>query len=478
LSFVNRKFLIQQNRLILLYGGIKMRYLNKVFIVILMLCTLVSIKTTAGEMIKIGVATVDITPKESIWLNGYASRNKPSEGVIHPIHAKAMAFEDLSGSRAVLVTTDLIGFNRRLAEEIADRVEDELGIPRASLMLTSSHTHTAPVLYGSNLAMFDFSEKELKTIADYTEFLKHEIFKVIKKSLLDLSPGSLGFGKGEAHVAINRRVFDPDRVKIGINPYGPTDNELPVLAVLDDEGNKRAVLFGYACHGTTLSGKHYEICGDYMGFTQEYLELAQPGVISLYVPGCGADSNPNPRGTLDYARLNGMSVPGAVADVLGHTMKPVLGPIRCDYKLVDLAFAEIPTAEKFRERLNSENPHIQRHARYFLNILEKGEAISKTYPYPVQVWRFGDDLTIISLGGEVVVDYALRLKRELETENLWTIGFANDVCGYIASARILYEGGYEADQSGIYYTLPIRWAYDVEERIVSAVHEIIEKMRN
>ena len=147
------------------------------------------------------------------------------------------------------------------------------------------------------------------------------------------------------------------------------------------------------------------------------------------------------------------------------------------YKLVDLAFAKIPSAGEFRERLNSKNPSERRHARHFLDILEKGETIPKTYAYPIQVWRFGDDLTFVTLGGEVVVDYALRLKRELTTENLWTIAFANDVCGYVGSARILYEGGYEDDRSTINYSLPTRWANDVEERIISAVHEIIENMR-
>ncbi len=456
-------------------GGIKMMYLNKLFIIVLLIVIFIPIKVNAGEMINIGVATMNITPEKPIWLNGYAGRNRPSEGVIHPIYAKAIAFEDKTGSKSVLVTTDIIGFNLKLAEEIANRVNNEFGIPRARLMLTSSHTHTAPILHGSNLSMFDLSEKEKKTIFNYTEFLKDAILKVIKNSLINLSPGSLSFGIGEAHVAVNRRVFTPDRVRIGVNPDGPVDNELPVLAVSDAEGNQKAVLFGYACHGTTLTGNHYAICGDYMGFAQEYLDFAQPGVISLYIAGCGADINPYPRGTLNDARLNGMSIAGAVADVLGHKMKPVSGPIRCDYKLVDLAFAEIPSADEFRERLNSENIHIRRHARHFLNLLEKKKTIPETYPYPVQVWRFDDDLTIVSLGGEVVVDYALRLKRELGIENLWTIAYANDVCGYIGSARILYEGGYEADNSGIYYTLPTRWDYDVEERIVSAVREMVEK---
>ncbi len=253
-----------------------MNHINETLILVLLFVILISTNVIAGDMIKIGVATVDITPEEKIWLAGYGNRNKPSEGVIHPLHAKAIAFEDESGSKAVIVTTDLIGLHRELTEEIASRVRDELGIPRARLMLTSSHTHTGPILYASNLQMFDLSEKEWKTIADYTGFLKRALFKVIQNSILDLSPCSLSFGKEEANIARNRRISVKGRVNIGNNPAGPTDPEVPVLAAFDTEGNLKAVLFGYACHGTTLTGRHYRICGDYMGFTQEYLDLAQP----------------------------------------------------------------------------------------------------------------------------------------------------------------------------------------------------------
>lgn len=451
-----------------------MKPLNQIHICVLLYLNFFSSNLIASDRMKIGIATVDITPKSSIMLVGYASRTEPSTGVVHQIYAKAIAFEDAIGAKAVLVTTDLIGLHRELTGELSKRVQDEYGIPRERLMFTSSHTHTAPLLHRSNLRMYDLSKKEREKIVDYTDFLNKALFKVIQKSLLALSSGSLTFGKGEAHFAMNRRVFSPGKVKIGENPDGPVDTEVPVLAVWDKNGNQKAVLFGYACHGTTLKkDDYYQICGDYMGFAQEYLQLAQPGITSLFVAGCGADINPHPRGTLNDARLHGLNLAGAVANVLSKDMEPVYGPLRCAFRHVNLAFAKLPSMDEFRDRLNSDNPHVRRHARHFLDILEKGKKISNTYPYPIQVWQFGNDLTLIALGGEVVVDYAFRLRRELKTENLWTIAYANDVCGYIGSARILYEGGYEADTSTIYYTLPARWDYDVEERIVSAVKEMV-----
>jgi len=449
-------------------------------ITILMCCIILlhvpipGLQITGFCQMKVGVASVDITPTESIMLNGYAARTEPSKGVVHSIYARAMAFEDSTGKRAVLVATDLIGFFHDLSEKLADRVNKELNIPRECLMLTSSHTHTAPLLYKSKLSMYDLSDQQINTIADYTEKLKENLFRVIQESLSKLAPMALSFGRGEAHFGINRRSFRANRVAIGVNPDGPLDNQVPVLAVSDTEGNHKAVLFGYACHGTTLKkDDYYNVCGDYMGFAREYLDLSQPGITSLFVAGCGADINPYPRGTLKLARLHGLQLAGTIADVIRLDRAPVNGLLRCSFKIAELPYAKIPSEAEFRERLNSENPHIRRHANYFLGILERGDKIPSTYPYPIQVWQFDDDLTIVALGGEVVVDYALRLKRELGIDNLWTIAFANDVCGYIGSARTLYEGGYEADDSTIYYTLPTRWDFSVEEIIISTIKEMV-----
>src|SRR2546426_734582 len=78
-------------------------------------------KSAAGW--KAGLAKVVITPERPVWMAGYASRNKPSEGKIQDLYAKALALEDAQGNRVVLVTSDLIGFPRAIAEAIADRVQ-------------------------------------------------------------------------------------------------------------------------------------------------------------------------------------------------------------------------------------------------------------------------------------------------------------------------------------------------------------------
>ena len=94
----------------------------------------------------------------------------------------------------------------------------------------------------------------------------------------------------------------------------------------------------------------------------------------------------------------------------------------------------------------------------------------------MQVWRLGGGVLWIALGGEVVIDYNLRLKKELAGDAaIWIAGYANDVMAYIPSARVLKEGGYEADSSMVYYGFSTRWAPAVEELIVAKVKELAKK---
>ena len=116
-------------------------------------------------------------------------------------------------------------------------------------------------------------------------------------------------------------------------------------------------------------------------------------------------------------------------------------------------------------------------AKHLLRELDRGAALPRTYPYPVLAWQLGPDLTFVALGGEVVVDYALRLKQELGPGRTWIAGYTNDVMAYIPSLRVLKEGGYEGGGAMAYYGLPASWGPRVEELIVAAVHEQVKKVR-
>jgi hypothetical protein len=255
------------------------------------------------------------------------------------------------------------------------------------------------------------------------------------------------------------------------NPEGPVDQSVPVLRVTDAEGNIRAVLFGYACHNTTIG--FYQWCGDYAGFAEADIEDAHPGAIALFMQGCGGDQNPYPRSKLELAKMHGQSLATSVDAALSATAQLVHGPLREKFADVDIDFAAVPTRTELDEQTKSKDKYTAGHAQRLLQQLDAGQSLPTHYSYPVQVLRFGDGLTFVGLAGETVVDYSLRLKRELAGSPVWVAGYCNDVMGYVPSRRVLEEGGYEAGDSMKFGSLPGPWAATTEERIVGEVHKLL-----
>ena len=429
---------------------------------------------THAQEYKAGVGRADITPTEPIRLAGYASRTKPHESVDQPIAVKALALQDPAGAITLLVTADTIGTPRWFNDELAQRIERDLKIPRGRFLFACSHSHSTPVIHGALTAMYGLNEQEAGAVQGYTQMFLEKSFAAAQQAVADLQPATLAHGRGEAGFAGNRRQFGPKGVGFGINPDGAVDHEVPVLRVARPDGSLKAVLFGYACHCTT-PGAGPEVSGDWAGHAQAHLEQAYPGATALFITGCGADANPNPRGSIILARAHGLHLAGAVARALTAPMKPVQGSIAAAFGRADLPVGLPPDRAYYEAKLKEKAPAVQRYAQDYLAKIDKGEAFITSYAAPVQVLRFGRTFTLIGLSGETCVDYALRLRRELPGETLWVSGYCNDVFAYVPSMRILTEGGYEADFSMIYYGFPTRFAPEVEGVLIGKALELVKQ---
>jgi hypothetical protein len=410
-----------------------------------------------------GVAAVDITPRGPVWMAGYAARTCPPQGFALPLHAKALALEDERGTQAVLVALDILGVTAPLAARIAGEVRRRDGLPREGLLLNASHTHCGPVVDDMLSVAYDLTAGQWSAVREYSRELTRKVTAVIGDARRRLRPARLFFGEGEAGFAANRRVqFTPD---------GPVDHSVPVLRVDGHDGQTLALAFGYACHNTTLHADYCRFHGDYAGVAQAALEKRHPGARALFVAGCGGDANPKPRGTLDLAERHGTALADAVERV---KLTPLSGPLRVAYGVVDLPFAPAPGRAEWEARSRTDDRYVGRHARLMLEILDRDGRLPSAQPEPVQVWRFGRDLTLVALGGEVVVDYALRLKKEHARERLWVAAYSNDVFGYVPSRRVLEEGGYEGGGAMLYYGKPGPFAPEVEELIHREVRRLME----
>ena len=422
-----------------------------------------------------GVASVTITPEQPLWMSGYASRDRPAEGKLHDLRAKALALDDGQGHRAVLVTMDLCGIDRGLSQRVCRRIGEKHGLARAAISLCVSHTHSGPVV-GNNLrAMYFLDERQQKLVDDYTRSLEDRLVNVAGEAFSSMKPARLEWGVGHAAFAVNRRnnkEEDVPRLQAEGLLKGPVDHDLPVLAVRPASGDAvRALVFGYACHATTLS--FYQWSADWPGFAQIELERAFPGATALFVAGCGADQNPLPRRTVQLAEGYGHQAAAGVDAALKAGLKSIEGSLDVRYSEIGLPYAALPTRVQLETDVKSTDRYVAQRARNLIAQSDHG-GLEQTYPYPVQVWRLGNDLCLVLLGGEAVVDYSLRLKKELGARTSWIAAYSNDVMAYIPSRRVLDEGGYEGGGAMVYYGLPSPWAPEVEERIVNEVHRLAE----
>jgi len=422
-----------------------------------------------------GVASVKITPPLPFWLSGYAARTNPAPAVRTDLYAKALALKDSDGGRVVIVTTDLIGLPGSLSDAVAARLGRLYGLERRQILFNSSHTHSGPAVWPNLQVMFNFDSAEVERARRYAMDLAENLVAVAAAALDRLEPARLFFGRGEADFAVNRRQPSPTGVRLGVNTNGPVDHTVPVLKVETADGLLRAVLFGYACHNTTLGGDSYVVDGDYAGAAQRAVEKAHPGVTAMFMILCGGDQNPNPRGLTNHVEQHGLKLAAAVERCLGGTMQKLTPPLRSSWVMTKLDFAP-HTREQFVQEAEEKNVYKQRRAALMLEAYDAGKPV-RQLSYPVQVLRMGRALTLLGLGGEVVVDYSLRARREFSSENLVVSGYCNDVSCYIPSARVLREGGYEPVDSMIYYGLPGPFAESVEEIVFNAIKQALETTR-
>ncbi len=427
---------------------------------------------------KAGAAKQKITPREPIWMAGYGGRDHPATGFLNDLYAKALVLEDERGTRVAIVTLDLVGISPDLAGPITAELQSKYKLPRSHVALCCSHTHSGPVV-GYNLRTLHFDQiddVQKQRIARYADELSKAIVEVVGQALQSLAPCEISFGQGTATFAVNRRnnkEADVPRLREAGELVGPFDHEVSVLQVLDAAGKLKAVLFGYACHATVLDG--FDWSSDYPGFAQSELEACHPDSTALFFAGCGADQNPLPRSKVELARQYGRDLAAAVETALKENLEPLTGDLAVGWTQIPLELAQRPTPDEIEKDAQSSDRFVAARARLFRDRLNAGELLPATYPYPVQVWRLGDTLTFVALGGEVVVDYALRIKQELGNGHTWVAGYSNDVMAYIPSRRVLAEGGYEGRDAMVYYSLPSPWAPTVEAAIIDAVHATIPK---
>lgn len=427
----------------------------------------------SGSVWKAGVGRANITPEYPIWMAGFPSRKHASTGKIYDLWAKALAIEDASGNRSVLITTDLEEISKAMSDRIRDQLRLKYNLSKAQIILNCSHTHSSPVIKEIT-GFYTTNQDELAKVHNYCDKLEAQIISMVGAAFQSLEPVNLYAQNGVVRFQTNRRNNFEVKLPLATQVNGPNDFAVPVLKVENEAGKLIAIAFGYACHNSVLNG--YDLSGDFAGFAQLELEKLYPGTTALFFQGAGGNQIAYPRRSIAAAQQHGKSLAAAVESVLSEKMQLLSSKLVTAYEEIELPISPASDIKVLKKMAEDESSEDSKWAQMLVDSLRTGKPLRTSYPYPVQVWSIGEQ-PLFSLGGEVVVEYALELKR-IFGQNIFVAGYCNDVMAYIPTSAILNEGGYEAvssitSSSG---SLPAPWAVNIEPFILQEVLKLAKQV--
>lgn len=450
----------------------KRGFIAKILPAVIALVITTSLTTIkAGEkeqfLWKANVASINITPDTQVWMAGYSARTTPSDGVLHNIWAKALVLEDASGHRSLLITSDILGVPKDFSDKIRKWIGDKYGLDYSQIILSTSHTHSGPVISRALEYIYPMDEQDWVAVDEYTEILRKKLLALVDEVMINLQPVKIYTQNGISRFQVNRRKNSENSVLAATELKGPNDYAVPVIKIETEDNHLLAIVFGYACHPTTLLINKFS--GDYPGFAQIELEKLYSGTTAMFFQGAGADQNPIPRRTTPLAKQYGKELAAAVERVLSEDMKPQESKLITKYSEVDIFLDDPMTVEELRE-MSERDDYYGRWALGILKELQLNGSLISSYPFPIGYWQIGEQKLFI-LGGEAVIKYSLRLK-EIFGNDIFVMSYANDVMGYIPDEVILKEGGYEGNTSQRVYGLPSKWKESIENIIIQECQRV------
>ncbi len=378
--------------------------------------------------LRAGIAKIDITPDKPVKMSGYGARKELSDGVHDPLSARIVVFEN-DGRRLVVVSSDILGYYGGTAEHFRKIIMNEFGLSPSELLLSAIHTHAGPTLTLDE-------ENVHPNNYDYTKDLERKLVEVIHEAFDSMEPIHIGAGVGYSPVGMNRRELVFDRtgnssIRLGRNPYGPTDKEVLVMKLAKSDGTTYATLFDYASHATCLGGRNLTISGDILGLAEQFVEkILGDEVVAGAFAGASGNIDPWFRVLPSINTEPGwIPEPVLLGTLLGEEVVHVFRDIDelSDGGEIRSAFVTLELPGKPRGSLEIKKDH-------------------PTASLNISAARVGD-IAFVGLGAEVLTEIGMSIKAASPYKHTFVITHCNGASGYIAPEHLYIEGGYEITSS-------------------------------
>ena len=401
-----------------------------------------------NSVFKAGAARVDTTPAVGTLLYGYTPHQESTS--IHDNLSVTALCVSQNGQTAIMLTAEIGDIQTALCDEIRTKVGEQCGVPYSHVVISSTHTHSAPNLSG-------VAGWGGVNMPYYNDIFLPAVLKAAKQACENMQPAEIAVGVTESKVGINRREqYRDGSIGLGQNPHGCYDPNMTVVSIRNTETKDGILnLIHYGCHGTS-AGCNREITRDWSGVMIDRVEIETHTLTAFWN---GAIGDVGPRltngqtvGDIFFVEEHG----GLAASDAMRAYKAKGGyhkgelAIFCD--TVKLPYKPMPTLEEVEKKLSEYTEpekmiNIQRleyeHYKETYDFLKNGNGEVPEY--------FSFEQTIVSLGDVVFIPFpyemfseiAMRLREYSPYPYTLSLSCTNGYNVYLPSQDQLCRGGYE-----------------------------------
>lgn len=418
---------------------------------------------------KIGVSKTIITPESRVDLAGFGRADRKAIGAHDDLYISTMIMEQ-DEKRAIIICADVLGFGDELAKNLKDNINKVYGFKEEEILLSASHTHSGPQTAPNMLEAVGVEDDQ------YIKFFKDKVISSIKAALDSMNEVDVYYGKTACNIGVNRRLLLNGVINFAPNENGVRDDEMIVLKFVKDDKVK-AILYNYTCHPSTIDTDY--VSADYPGKTRSVIENTFGDQVAVFfVQGCCGNIRIRTikdgyfrAGTWDDVEYFGNITGKCVVDLCNSKMDKLNTSLSTKIADIKLPLEELPKKETLQKIMTSGNSHEKIWAE---KMLSKYDSLKAELPFTIQRISLNNDFSIVAMSGEVCVEYGLYAKKMSTGKTPVVSAYCNGAPGYIPTAVMLEQGGYEPEGSVIYYSMPSRFKSDVEKIVLKSIDEIME----
>lgn len=424
-----------------------------------------------------GASWAEIAIEPGGVLAGYAVRSDVGARYIEPLHVTVLVLEDRAGTRAALIGADIIAFHVEFCDTLRKTLAEEFGLDPDCVIFNASHTHYGPQTNRS----FDLGSDKPTADEAALEQVAAAVRRAAGRAVYNLRYATVEIGRGSVRLGVNRRRVVDGEMAMAPNPCGYYDTAVEVIKVTGEDARPLAVWFSHGCHPTTQSGINW-LGPDYVGPARRYLQAALgTGVAAGFMQGCGGSIRPAclsqegrfRNGTpVDLDELGGR-LADAVLDVCRGELRPVELDLAGTTRTIDLPLGPPASKQELQNAAAGDSEWLAWWGREILKMMERNE-VPTAVPYQLQVVRLADGLPIVAMDGEVVSEWRGMVQERLSSDRAIVLGYCGASSGYIPTARMIPEGGYEALHSTRYWLRPGPFSEEIEPVILGAIEEMAD----